>query len=147
MARWYPFAGPSCFAFRMTSRGRVATLSFRVAAWIAGVALAFAALAPTLVQAVAAGTDRGAPWAEICTTAAMQPSANPTSGGETPAPHGIKHCPWCAGSSQSCVLASASYTPQVGSGTEESPIYLRHHPAVRLILRGSSQPRAPPTYS
>lgn len=147
MARWHPCAGTSCSAFRMRGRGHGATLSLRLVAWIAAAALLFVALAPTLAQAIAAGTDGSAPWAEVCTTSGMQPSANPTSGGETPPHHGIKHCPWCAGGGQSGVLPSASYTPQFGHRVQDPPNELRNHPSVRSTFRGASQPRAPPAYS
>lgn len=147
MAPWHLFAGTSCATFRMSTRGRVATLNLRLVAWLAAAALLFAALDPTLAQAVSRGADGSAPWAEVCTASGMQPSANPTSGGETPPHHGIKHCPWCAGAGQSGVLPSASFIPQFGRRVQPPPQELRNHPSVRFTSRGASQPRAPPAYS
>lgn len=147
MARWHLFVGTSGSTFRMTGRGRVATLNLRFVAWIAAVALLISALAPTLAPAVNAGTGGAAPWAEVCTTSGSQPSVNQTPGGEMPAHHGIKHCPWCAGNSQSGVLPSASYTPQFDRRVQAPSGDLRNHLSARFAFRGASQPRAPPAYS
>ena len=116
----------------------------RFTAWIATFAILLAALAPTLAQALAAGSDRAAPWSEICTATGVPPNAEMPPGDHRQTEHGIKHCPWCAGSNHPYGLVSPNYALPVGGGTQTSPADSPRDPPNRIKHRGTPQPRAPP---
>jgi Protein of unknown function (DUF2946) len=79
----------------------------RLAAWIAFIAMAMSALAPTVSHALrsitGAGAGSGLPgWVEVCTLAGskwvkLDAAADPAQQPSAPqASHTIEHCPYCA---------------------------------------------------
>jgi Protein of unknown function (DUF2946) len=79
----------------------------RLAAWIACIAMAMSALAPTVSHAlrsiVGAGVGSSAPgWVEVCTLAGskwvkLDAAADPARQPSAPqAAHTVEHCPYCA---------------------------------------------------
>jgi hypothetical protein len=79
----------------------------RLAAWLAFIAMAMSALAPTVSHALrsiaGAGLGSGAPgWVEVCTLAGskwvkLDAAADPAQQPAAPqAAHTVEHCPYCA---------------------------------------------------
>jgi hypothetical protein len=119
----------------------------RLTAWIACIAILLAALAPTLAQALTAGAERATPWSEICSAAGTQPGAESLPGSDGQSSHGIKHCPWCAGSNHQFALPSAHYALPPAIARQATPADLQVHSPTGLKRRGIPQPRAPPIRS
>ncbi len=76
----------------------------RFTAWLAMLAMALSALAPTLAQAVVASSD-GAQWVEVCSASGMVwvkadtgvDAADPQSSGHSaPMSDASMHCVWCS---------------------------------------------------
>ena len=80
---------------------RLSSLHRRFTAWLALVALLLGALAPTVTQAMVAGSDR-ADWLEICTATGMVwvkagtgELSESLPEGSAPTSEVGQHCPWC----------------------------------------------------
>lgn len=114
--------------------------------WIAGLALLFAALAPTLAQAF--GAHAAANWVEVCTAqgpARVSVDTGADAGGAAPA-HPFEHCAFCSFQANGPALPPAAPTLPLPDGTE------RLVPAFPAAPRTptawvSAQPRAPPSLS
>jgi hypothetical protein len=123
------------------------TVTRRFVAWIACFAMLFAALAPSIAQAMSAA--RGETWAEICSVTG--PKFVKTSAGQDAAADPvkqqtlhIKHCPFCATHAGSFALP-----PQPGFSiplldTPESHPLLFFRSPRPLSIWTTAQSRAPP---
>ncbi|WP_128000758.1 DUF2946 family protein [Piscinibacter defluvii] len=114
--------------------------------WIAGLALLFAALAPTLAQAF--GGHAAATWVEVCTAQGpARVSVDPGADADGAAPaHPFEHCTFCSFQANGPALPPAAPTLALLGGTE------RLVPACLAAPRTppawvSAQPRAPPPLS
>ncbi len=116
--------------------------------WIAGLALLFAALAPTLAQAFAPRAD--ASWVEICTAQGparvdVDADTGPAHDGAKKA-HTFEHCPYCSTQAHGPALPPAPLgVPSLG-GAEALPRAFLAAPRT-LHAWVSAQPRAPPSAS
>lgn len=119
----------------------------QLAGWIAVLAILLSALAPSLSQALAAGT--GSNWVEVCTAQGSKWMAAGEAGTE-PAPasaHVLDHCPYCSLHAPALGLPPvASMPPLLLQRAHEVP---RAYLAARRTLHAwvSAQPRAPPLFS
>jgi hypothetical protein len=122
----------------------------RFAAWIACIAMLFAALAPSMSQAMSALP--GDTWTEICSTSGSK-FVKVTSGTDDashPAKHKavhVEHCPLCATHAGSFALPpSAGFTIPLIETQETHPLlfFQAPHP---LAIWTAAQSRAPPFHA
>ena len=120
------------------------------AAWIACLAILFAAFAPSISHARAAA--RGAGWMEICSTAgaklvnldASQDLGQPAAGGGVDTSH-LDHCPYCATHGGApLALPGATMTLPAFAARHVRPFLFYHAPRP-LPIWTAAQPRAPPS--
>jgi hypothetical protein len=122
------------------------TITRRFVAWIACFAMLFAALAPSVAQAMSA--SRGEVWAEICSVAG--PKFVKTSVGEDAADtvkqqtlH-LEHCPFCATHAASfALLPGPSFSMPLLDTPESHPLLFYQAPRP-LSIWSTAQSRAPP---
>jgi hypothetical protein len=119
----------------------------RCAAWIACLAMLFAALAPSVAHAMAA--SRGEVWAEICSVAGIKLVKTSTGDAAAAAQDQqqslhVEHCPFCATHADSfALLPGHSFSIPVLDAPELHPrlFFQAPHP---LPIWTSAQSRAPP---
>jgi hypothetical protein len=123
------------------------TITRRYVAWIACFAMLFAALAPSIAQAMSAA--RGETWAEICsvqgpkfvkTSIDQDSAADPV---KKPIEH-VKHCPFCATHAGSfALLPGPSFTIPMLDAPQSHPFLFFQSPRP-LPIWTTAQSRAPP---
>lgn len=128
----------------------------RFAAWIACCAILMASLAPSISHALAAASNAGSFWAEICSASGIKllkvadDAANQqASGSSSPAEKGLQfeHCPFCFTHAASFGLPpSAGFILPVVSGVPMRPSLFYQSPRP-LFAWAAAQPRAPPVRS
>jgi hypothetical protein len=125
----------------------------QLAAWIAGFAILFGALAPTVARAMAAWSGGGAAWTEICTSAGLVRAAVP-AGDEAPADSGSGRsrfggidCPYCLHHADSLPApAAARVFVAAEACSQHAPPAAWRQPRP-IHAWASAQPRAPPLVS
>lgn len=116
-----------------------------LAAWIATLAILFAAVAPSIAHAVASAGG-GAVWAEICTSKGIrlvQLDADADPAGTSQPTH-VKHCVFCNTGADSAAPPPAFdllLPVLAGAGRMPPLFYQSPHP---LFLWAPAQSRAPP---
>lgn len=113
----------------------------RLAAAVAGCALLFAALAPTLSHALATAA---APFeAMVCTADGARRAAPPADAPRTPDAHPLEHCPFCASHAVPLAPPPAALAMLATPGIDQVPALDWQAPRA-LFARTAAQPRAPP---
>ncbi len=125
------------------------TTTRRFAAWIACLAILFAALAPSVSHAMAA--SRGDAWTEICSAAGIKlikASDGQGDPAETPtASSHLEHCPFCATHPSTVSLLPASgWSMPLLNGRDTHPSLFFQAPSP-LAIWTLAQSRAPPAAS
>jgi ABC-type amino acid transport substrate-binding protein len=122
----------------------------RLAAWIAGLAVLFGALAPTLARAMAAGPGDAA-WTEICTGAGMVRVAVPADSApdESGSGSGVAgiDCPYCQTHAGSFALPPAPRAVVPVAELFRPLPELAYSSPRPLFAWAASRPRAPPSVS
>lgn len=121
-----------------------------VAAWIACIAMLFAALAPSVSHALSA--SRGETWTEICSVGGMKlvkvidGAAVTADPAEQHSAH-LKHCPFCAVHADSSALppGAAVVIPLLETADLVPFLFLRSPQP--LTAWTTAQPRAPPAHA
>lgn len=120
----------------------------RFAAWLACLAMLFAALAPSLAQAVAA--SRGEAWTEICSASGSRfikvpvDQAGPSEPATVDLTH-LKHCPFCAAQGDAPALPPSFGLPLALPEAGASRPFLFYQSARPLAIWNTAQSRAPPS--
>lgn len=135
---------------RMLSRS-----THRLAAWIACIAMAMSALAPTVSHALPSitGAGAGAPgWVEVCTLAGskwvkLDAAADPVQPSAPQASHTIEHCPYCALHAGLPALSMAETVRWWTSFAAAPPAHRAEPPPSALPLWRTTPPRGPPRFS
>jgi hypothetical protein len=114
----------------------------RFAAWIACLAMLFAALAPSVSHAMAAA--QGDAWTEICSASGIKMvKADMAGDTEQASPH-LEHCAFCATHPDAlAVLSSKAWSIPVLAGREDFPP-LFYQSSSPLANWSPAQSRAPP---
>ena len=117
------------------------TTTRRFAAWIACLAMLFAALAPSVTHAMAA--SRGNAWTEICSAAGVK-MVKADGADAQQSPDHLEHCPFCATHPASIALipGSAACMPLL-EGRDTHPSLFFQSPSP-LAIWTLAQSRAPP---
>jgi hypothetical protein len=127
------------------------TITRRFAAWIACCAMLFAALAPSVSHAMAAG--RGQLWTEVCSAAGIKlvqaDSASSAIDGhgdaDTLASAHLEHCPFCAIHPVDLgLLPGSAWSMPLLAGRDTYPPLFFQSPH-RLAAWTPAQSRAPPS--
>jgi hypothetical protein len=129
----------------------------RLAAWIAIVAMALAALAPTVSRALARGSASPVFWTEVCTasgkqwinldTAAITGATGSTQAagpdGSEPAHNPLDHCPFCLLSAERLGPAPDAAARFFVPGDPVAPV-IGLLPAFRSLTPLAAHARGPP---
>ena len=119
----------------------------RFAAWIACLAVLFAALSPPIFHALSAA--RGETWAEICSTGGAKlvkisggegATSDPATG---PSSH-LEHCPFCATHGGSLALLPGASVAAPLLDVQNSHPFLFYQSPRPLPIWTAAQSRAPP---
>ncbi len=123
----------------------------RLTVWLALLAVALGALAPTAAQALAAAGER-VQWIEVCSSTGMawvkfdlQPAPADAEGDDRLLTDAAKHCLWCV---QQAAAVNWALTPHTGVPSEPTTRPWPRFDPVWLATRlwGSAQSRAPPAW-
>lgn len=124
----------------------------RLAACLAGFAILFAALAPSVSHTLASAHDTDGPtvWTEICTALGIElvevdGDGKPQSLADKHNPH-FEHCPFCQSHASTGLPPSGSAGLAIAEGMQRAPRLFYHSPHPLFAWRGA-QPRAPPALS
>ncbi|THF67112.1 DUF2946 domain-containing protein [Pseudothauera nasutitermitis] len=120
----------------------------RLTAWLAAFAVAIAALAPTLTQAMAWAGDGSVRWVEVCTVLGVKMVAMQEDGADTDAPASgdlpSASCPYCSPHAGSFALPPGSALAVAALQPRETLFSAPSAAPPPAASRGIPQPRAPP---
>jgi hypothetical protein len=118
-------------------------LTRRCVAWIACFAMLFAALAPSLAQAMSA--SRGEAWAEICSVSGPKfVKASPDADSVKQQTMHLEHCPFCATHADTAALLPLPSLAIAALATPASHPFLFFRAPRPLSIWTTAQSRAPP---
>ncbi|MGI9216006.1 MAG: DUF2946 domain-containing protein [Hydrogenophaga sp.] len=121
----------------------------RITAWVALLTLVLGALAPTVAQALVAGSDR-ADWLQVCSVSGMVwvqadtgevRDQRPDGGG--PMADASQHCPWCTLHGGAAGLPVAQALPELPPRLTDLPPAFYRAPLAATVWV-TAQSRAPP---